>query len=79
MTTRQAIDELRKRGHSGINIINLAYVAQGYELVFFDKQMTLAQALINYVQETPNTRHCLNCKADTHHIQNYNQTGDVLR
>jgi hypothetical protein len=70
MTTRQAIDELHKRGYSGIDIINIARDAQRYEHDYFKRSMSMADALIWYVLETPNTRHCLNCKANTHHIQN---------
>jgi hypothetical protein len=70
MTTRQAIDELHKRGYSGEDIIWEARDSQQFEKIFFKRDLTLAQALIWYVLETPNTRHCLNCKANTHHIQN---------
>jgi hypothetical protein len=69
ITTRQAIIEMRKRGHDGLEIINMARVAQQFEKTFMNANVSLATALVQYVKESPNIRRCVNC-GGTHHIQN---------
>lgn len=59
--TRQAIAEMRKRGYDGEGIIVIARlntIGGG----------TPAQALVQHVKHTPNTRHCPSCHG-THFVQ----------
>jgi hypothetical protein len=78
VNTRQAIIEMRKRGYTGEEIIDMAKRLQRIERVFFGNDTSLAVSLVLHVRDTPNYRWCWNCN-DYHHIQNCWQLGVALK
>lgn len=67
-TTRQAIREMHKRGFDGETIIDIAKIECRFGL-----GTTPANALVAYVNSTPNTRFCPSCHGP-HFVQDCGET-----